>query len=66
MKKLIAFLLMALPFDEAETNDVMRFIRMAVSFPRLTWHILRARVQSTRTRMQVLFEVCDGISQVEA
>jgi hypothetical protein len=35
-------------------------------YPRLTWAIIQARVRSTRTRMQVLFEVLDAIHEVPA
>jgi hypothetical protein len=41
-------------------------VRWMFLYPRLTWTILTARVRSTRTRMQVLFEVMDAIHEVPA
>jgi hypothetical protein len=44
----------------------MKRIALIITFPRLAMQILIARVQSTRTRLQVLLEVFDAISEVAA
>ena len=44
----------------------MKRIPLIITYPRLALQILMAHVQSTRTRIQVLFEVFDAISEVTA
>ena len=48
------------------TSSLLNKVRWMFAYPRLTWTILTARVRSTRTRMQILFEVMDAIHEVPA
>jgi hypothetical protein len=48
------------------THFNLNSLRCAWEYRHLSWAILTARVRSTRTRLQVLFEVMDAIHEVPA